>query len=233
MKTHLSLPTRRSDALPDHVDNDVRTPAVLVEQLVEAFTDPGETVLDPFAGFGTTLTVAERLGRVAYGVEVDADRATFVRERIADPENLVHGDVFDLDAAFPPADCCLTSPPYIGWAEGVDPFRNYDPDSETTYEDYLNDIVRAFEHVAGWMAADATLVVDIANLKTEDGVVTLAWDVGKCLAETDAFDFRGEIVVTWDGRESDGRGGDDSNGAYGYGYDHSYCLVYDVEGGAR
>ena len=230
MQTVLSLPYETSDAIPDHVDSsdDVRMPEPLVEHVVEAFTESGATVLDPFAGFGTTLAVAEELGRIPYGVEFDADRVAFARDRLGRDDaadHLVHGDAFDLDwSAFPAVDLCLTSPPFIAWSEGIDPFRNYDPDSETTYERYLDDIERLFSRVARCMAADATLVVEVANLKTDDGVFPLAWDVGERLAETVPFDFRGETVVAWEGEERE-----DGEGVYGYGYDHSYCLVYDVD----
>jgi site-specific DNA-methyltransferase (cytosine-N4-specific) len=54
-------------------------PAVMPEQLVEFFvqflTDPGDLVLDPFAGSNTTGAVAERLGRRWLAVEADAEYA--------------------------------------------------------------------------------------------------------------------------------------------------------------
>jgi DNA modification methylase len=46
-------------------DDDVAYPEELVAPFVAEFTRPGELVVDPFAGFGTTLVVAERLGRTA------------------------------------------------------------------------------------------------------------------------------------------------------------------------
>lgn len=48
-------------------------PLSLMEALVRDFTDPGETILDPFAGSGTTLVAARRLGRDAIGWEMDPD----------------------------------------------------------------------------------------------------------------------------------------------------------------
>jgi len=46
-------------------------PAALAERLVRMFSVVGDTVLDPFAGTGTTLWAASRLGRAAVGVELD------------------------------------------------------------------------------------------------------------------------------------------------------------------
>jgi site-specific DNA-methyltransferase (adenine-specific) len=46
-------------------------PLPLMQELVSLFTNPGETVLDPFMGSGTTLVAAQSLGRKAIGIEID------------------------------------------------------------------------------------------------------------------------------------------------------------------
>jgi site-specific DNA-methyltransferase (adenine-specific) len=44
-------------------------PEALLERLVRALSRPGDTVLDPYAGSGTTLAVAARLGRSFVGMD--------------------------------------------------------------------------------------------------------------------------------------------------------------------
>jgi hypothetical protein len=50
--------------------------------LVRWFTLPGDTVIDPFAGSGTTGVAAMRLGRSFIGIERDADFAELARNRL-------------------------------------------------------------------------------------------------------------------------------------------------------
>ncbi len=73
--------------------NVARHPAAMPEQLVEFFakflTDPGDVILDPFAGSNTTGAVAERLGRKWLGIEADADYAAASRVRF--PQATVDG----------------------------------------------------------------------------------------------------------------------------------------------
>lgn len=64
-------------------------PVTLVSQLIELFTDPGETILDPFMGSGTTLVAAKKLGRKAIGIEISQDYCRIAKERLeATPEPL-------------------------------------------------------------------------------------------------------------------------------------------------
>lgn len=45
-------------------------PVVLLKQLISIFTDPGDVVIDPCAGSGSTLRAAKELRRESYGFEV-------------------------------------------------------------------------------------------------------------------------------------------------------------------
>lgn len=55
----------------------------LMLELVELFTDPGDVVLDPFAGSGTTGVACLRLGRRFIGYEKDAKYARVAQDRLA------------------------------------------------------------------------------------------------------------------------------------------------------
>lgn len=48
-------------------------PVPLLERLIEIFTDPGDVVIDPCAGSGTTLLAALNTNRRAYGFEIKKD----------------------------------------------------------------------------------------------------------------------------------------------------------------
>lgn len=63
------------------VERDTETPKIhptqkpvkLLERLIQIFTDPGEVVIDPCAGSGSTLLAAMNTGRRAYGFEIKKD----------------------------------------------------------------------------------------------------------------------------------------------------------------
>jgi modification methylase len=58
-------------------------PLALLERVLLASTRPGDLVLDPFFGTGTTGAAAKRLGRRFVGIERDPDYARLARERLA------------------------------------------------------------------------------------------------------------------------------------------------------
>lgn len=60
-------------------------PDELVYLLINVFTNPGDVVLDPFVGSGTTLKVAKHTDRVGVGYEVNTDFRSLIEARLAEP----------------------------------------------------------------------------------------------------------------------------------------------------
>jgi DNA modification methylase len=211
--TWLRLNQGNAAALPAKFRReDVRFSDSLVEHFVGTFTEAGQVVFDPFAGYGTTLLVAEKMGRCAYGIEYSAEKTHYVRGLLEHPERLTHGDSRRLqDYDLPGFDLCLTSPPYTNAADDHNPFVDY-RQRGFDYPSYLQEIGRIFEQLARRMNPDGRVVVEVSNLKQHGAVTTLAWDVARELSRSLHFD--GELVVCWE--------------RYGYGYTHSYALVFSM-----
>lgn len=66
-------------------------PQALPEWFIKLFTDPGDTVLDPFVGSGTTVQVAQRLGRNAIGIDVLEEYCEITRQSIGLQSTLLQG----------------------------------------------------------------------------------------------------------------------------------------------
>jgi DNA modification methylase len=211
MKSFISLKFSHPAELPVAFKaDDVRYPQSLVERFLAEYTRPGDTVLDPFAGYGTTLIVAERLGRIPFGVELDEVKVHYVRRQLSWPENLIQGDARSLASLNLPAiDFSMTSPPYMHQGDREDPFSAY-REKGKGYAAYLQDIRRIYAQLRTLMKPAGTVILEVANLKLDGQVTTLAWDVAAEVSKV--LHFESEVVVCWD--------------RYGYGYEHSYCLVY-------
>ena len=66
-------------------------PPDLAERCIKAGSKPGDMVLDPFGGAGTTGLVADRLGRSATIIELNPEYAQLARERITADAPLLAG----------------------------------------------------------------------------------------------------------------------------------------------
>ena len=64
-------------------DHPTEKPEAMLRYLIEKSSSPGELVLDPFAGSGTTCRAAKDLGRRFLGIEVDPVYAAIGRRRLA------------------------------------------------------------------------------------------------------------------------------------------------------
>ena len=198
MKPYLLLRAAdlRSERPPGAID-DVHFTEALATSVIEDATSPGDTVLDPFVGYGTTLAVAHRLGRRAVGVELLPEHLELARSRVPSGVTLVAGDSRQLAALVKkPVDLVLTSPPYMTAGQHPEnPLTGYRT-SDGDYDTYLAEVEAVFAQVAVLLRPGGQAVVNVANLATGDVVTPLAWDVGRVVSRH--LRFRGETFLCWD-----------------------------------
>lgn len=145
-------------------------------QLMQRFTQPGDWVLDPFLGSGTTLIECRRLGRHGLGVELNLDIAVRAREHIAQQPNelavstdVVVGDSTAADFAAllrergsDVVQLLLLHPPY--W--DIIPFSDSDPrdlSHASSVPTFLDAFGRVVDHADPVLAAGGHMAVVIGD----------------------------------------------------------------------
>jgi adenine-specific DNA-methyltransferase len=76
------VPTIYKEGGPGCDFKDSKKPEALLSFLMEVCTEPGDMVLDPFAGSGTTLAVAIKMGRFAVAVDNNDTAIKIIRRRL-------------------------------------------------------------------------------------------------------------------------------------------------------
>ena len=77
------------DTYSDKVNHPTPKPIWTMERIIKASSNPGDTVLAPFLGSGTTLLACRRTGRNGIGFEINPDYEPIIRKRImADTKTL-------------------------------------------------------------------------------------------------------------------------------------------------
>lgn len=239
-------PPRRTKA---EIEHPAKYPEGVVEPFVKFFSRPGQVVLDPFAGVGSTLVAAARAGRQAVGVEIVPEFAQAARQRLSESgleAQILEGDSCRLrelllQADVRQVDFTMTSPPYWdmlsksrGGVVSVHKKRKlkglaveYSTQTEnlgnlTDYETFLDVLARIFGDVYDVTRPGGYLVVVVQNMRTPEGEVKpCAWDLTARLSRR--WLFQGEKVWCQDNKPL---------GIWGYpsifvpNYHHHYCLIF-------
>ncbi len=235
-------PPRRSKT---EVQHPAKFPEQLVESFIGFFSRPGQWVLDPFAGVGSSLIAARSMGRHAVGTELNPRYYEYAREQLGENDEgllLFNADARSLKGLkIPQVDFVITSPPYWdmlahsrGNVESVHKRRQKagldltyserpeDLGNLTDYHAFLQELVGIFQGVASRLKKGGYLVVVLQNLRSPEGrMVPLAWDLAR---ELDRFlVFKGERVWCQDNKPL---------GIWGYPSEfvsnvhHHYCLIF-------
>jgi len=79
-------------------------PEELPKRLIKMFAFVGDTVLDPFAGSGTTNLAARNLGRHSIGYEINSEFIPVIKEKIGSIQKDIHGTSFEFVSEYPTMD---------------------------------------------------------------------------------------------------------------------------------
>jgi len=207
-------PPRRKTVLK----HPAKFPEAVAQSSIEFFTAPGECVLDPFGGVGSSVAAAAAAGRVGYGIEISPEFHALAEGR-ADlgKGRMLLGDARDAasllrDGGVERVQYVITSPPYWdmlrqsrGNVESVHRKRSR-AGLKTAYSEHPQDLgnigdydefLQSLADVLGGMRAvlepGRYLTVVIQNVRVPGGEVKpLAWDLTRLLS--DHYTFKGERI---------------------------------------
>ena len=74
-------------SMPENTDHPTQKPEKLIAKLILASSNPGDVILDPFLGSGTTSVVAKKLGRSYVGIEIDEMYCCLAEKRLAQADH--------------------------------------------------------------------------------------------------------------------------------------------------
>ncbi len=183
-------------------------PPSMIEDFIKFFTKPGEKVLDPFLGTGSTLVACENTGRLGRGIELYSKYAKTAKSRTKFP---VHEG--DLRKILPTLknesfSLCITSPPYwriLKKKKDYNQQERLDKGLDLQYgqnpldlgmiedkEDFLHELVKIFANIHSLLSSEAHLVVFIQNVRDKGEMIPLAFELPLRLNKW--YKFLGEKV---------------------------------------
>jgi len=181
-----------------------------VRRIVRMYTKPGDSILDPFSGIGSTLKAAALEGRNGIGIELYPDFVELTHKRLQDevpPEvlakttqELIHGDIrvasrsLDADSV----DLVVTSPPY--WSilnkksdhkvkqtrEANGLVTNYGDDPKDLgniedYDEFIEELARSFEGSISALKSKKYFVLIVGDFRHKSKYYMFHADLARAL----------------------------------------------------
>lgn len=173
-----------------------RMPPQAVENLLWLYTEPGHVVVDPFAGGGTTIDVAKRMGRRIWASDLTPSTPTLP----------IHEWDGITDGSWPPdgprrADLVLLDPPY--WQQAAGRYSDRDDDMgnmslQEFYDAWYNTVKICADHTE-------RIAYIISPTQLDDGtVVDHATDMLRPFREL-GWRVERRIIVTYQTQQATGQ----------------------------
>lgn len=196
-------------------------PSQLTSRLIEIFTKtPGEVVLDPFMGAGSTLVSAKNLEKKGVGFEISTEYIKTAQERLKSIQTNLKGDtkkiypeeIYAVDSRklcdYVPknsVDLAITSPPYwdiLNQKRTADykEIRNYgnsisDLGNIDQYETFLNELQKVSKNVYDVLKPGKRFVVVVMDIRKKSKFYPFHMDLTKKMQE---IGFELEDIIIWD-----------------------------------
>lgn len=187
-------------------------PAQMANRLIQLFSHPGETVLDPFCGTGSTLLAAHNLGRKGMGIDISTDFLALAEERLNYAGSVDHklfcGDARRVEELVDePVDFCLTSPPYwdiLNQKRTADHrvqrhYGNleYDLGTIEDYKQFLEEVGLVFRGIYSRLRPQGYCCIVVMDLRKKNKFYPLHMDLSRILTDVG---YTLDDLIIWDRR---------------------------------
>ncbi|UCE15053.1 MAG: site-specific DNA-methyltransferase [Candidatus Heimdallarchaeota archaeon] len=215
-------------------------PPSMIKEFIEFFTKPGDRVIDPFVGTGSTLVACDECGRQGVGIELYEKYVKTTQARTESP--VYQGDAREIIQLMKSRNekfvLCITSPPY--WQilkkkkdynqqerlqKGLDLKYGEHPKDLGMIEDpenFLFELVDFFNNISDLLEERGHLVIFVQNIRDKGEINPIAFNLGLELNKA-KYKFLGERI--WLQNQKTLR-------PYGYPYafvpniHHHYALIF-------
>lgn len=173
----------------------------MISDFVKYFTKEGDTVLDPFAGIGSTLVACRRTNRIGYGIELNKKYFDIILKRTPEfKNNVINDDCRNIDKIkLPVINYSISSPPYwdvlnrstdgfkkerekkgldVHYSDATADLGNIDD-----YELFLKEVCYVYLKLYDKLADGAYITIIVKNVKKGGKMYPLAWDMARILGE--------------------------------------------------
>lgn len=184
-------------------------PAQLARRLIRTLTEPGDLVLDPFVGSGSTLLAALAEGRRGLGMDISAEYVQLASSRLEGDARVIQGDAADLGSYVEPrsVDLCVTSPPYwniLSRRRSADrrDVRDYDQGGDNialaaSYPEFLAGLGKVFQQVYVALKPGCRIAVVVMDIRRGPSFYPLHMDLS---LQLEGMGFELEDIIIWDRR---------------------------------
>ncbi|NHJ00823.1 MAG: site-specific DNA-methyltransferase [Candidatus Heimdallarchaeota archaeon] len=214
-------------------------PPAMIQEFIEFFTKPGEKVIDPFLGTGSTMVACDQCQREGVGIELYEKYVDTAKSRTS--AEIYQGDareiIYELIHKGEKFSLCITSPPY--WRiltkrkdynqkarkkKGLDLQYGKNPKDLgliSERENFLCELVQIFFQIKELLVDKGHLIIFVQNVREKGELFPLAFELALRLRSE--FKFLGEKI--WLQNQKVLR-------PYGMPYSfvpnihHHYCLIF-------